>query len=635
MSTKVQTALAARISAKPQSAARPEGLSHDECRSVVATFISLFEGLYAHLPQKRASYGHDPVQRLRLLEQRLDAIDEDEFHQSMAEIVTDLRDAHTRYIGPAHVEGDVAFLPILVERYRDRLGDHYIVSKVFAADKAEERDFVDCGLVPEVEVTHWNGMPIARAVDRHAERETGGRPDARRARALESLTLRPLRYALPPYEDWVTVSYVGSDGQPGEVRLTWRFAREADLPRATLVGDPARLAYAGDPAAETARRVKKMLFASDKWYAAKAGKTPALRASLAARASEGSWFTGRFQDAVAARVVDTASGKFGHLRLWSFDVNDDDGYIAEVIDLLRALPRQGLIIDLRGNPGGLVWAAERLLQLFTPNLVTPTNFSILATDLTRSIAAAPQSRQQLEPWRHSLESAVSTGEWYSRGVPLTPPERCNDIGQRYPGPVVSIVDANTYSSGDLFAAGFVDHRIGTLISVDDATGAGGANVWYAHDVFRALEGTPAMPRPLPDGVTFTIAFRRAMRVGGIAGAGIEDVGVAGHLRQALTKLDLTASNKDLMAYCGRLLASETFTDLVVSAADGILTIQTTNLDRVDVYADNCPTASPYSANRRGPFTKTIELDRTWSEIEVIGYTGSIRRQCRKLRPSDE
>ena len=45
--------------------------------------------------------------------------------------------------------------------------------------------------------------------------------------------------------------------------------------------------------------------------------------------------------------------------------------------LLSRLPPDGLIVDLRGNPGGLVWAAERLLQLFTPHPVTTTRFSMV------------------------------------------------------------------------------------------------------------------------------------------------------------------------------------------------------------------------------------------------------------------
>ena len=416
------------------------------------------------------------------------------------------------------------------------------------------------------------------------------------------------------------------------MRLEWRFAHEGDEPRSAHVDGPARYAYAGDPAAEAARRVKKMLWAPDKWLEAREGKPPPLKASKAVRRPGDGWLTGRFQDAVAARVVDTPSGGFGHLRLWSFDISDDDGFIAEVIALLDKLPRKGLVVDLRGNPGGLIWAAERLLQLFTPNEVSPTRFSILATDLTRTMVAAPQSRRRLEPWRRSLEYAVKSGEQYSRGVPLTPPARCNDIGQRYPGPVVAIVDANTYSSGDLFAAGFVDNRIGTLVSADDATGAGGANVWTPRDVSRALEGTPAMLQPLPRGISFTIAFRRAIRVGGVAGTGIEDLGVSGHLRHQLTKQDLTQGNRDLLGFCGRLLASEAFTDLIVRASGDSLRIQATNLDRIDVYADGRPVGPPSEADRLGTSTIDRTLAGRWSEIEVIGYAGSVRRQRRVLGP---
>ena len=68
------------------------------------------------MPQKRASYGQDPIQRLRALNQRLDEMQDTEFHRNMAEIITQLRDAHTRYLGPQAIGGKVAVLPFLVER---------------------------------------------------------------------------------------------------------------------------------------------------------------------------------------------------------------------------------------------------------------------------------------------------------------------------------------------------------------------------------------------------------------------------------------------------------------------------------------------------------------------------------------
>jgi hypothetical protein len=41
-----------------------------------------------------------------------------------------------------------------------------------------------------VVVTHWNGVPIARAVMRHAARTGGSNDAARRARGVERLTFR-------------------------------------------------------------------------------------------------------------------------------------------------------------------------------------------------------------------------------------------------------------------------------------------------------------------------------------------------------------------------------------------------------------------------------------------------------------
>jgi hypothetical protein len=602
------------------AAAPPEPLDLEERRAVVEGFVTLLDGLYAHLPQKRAAYGQDPVQRLRVLGQRLGALDEPEFHRAMFEIVTALRDGHTRYIGPEHVAGEVAFLPLLVERCTEPDGEHVVVSKVFAADPAEAQALDGAGFRPGVEVTHWNGVPIGRALVVYGERETGGRPDARRARALESLTLRALRFQPPPDEDWVVVSFRDAAGAARAVRLSWRHARESDAPRALAVEGEARLAYAGDGAAEAVRRVKKMLFAPAAWHA----DTVAPRAA-GAEAAE-------LRDALSAREVTCAAGTVAYLRLWSVDVRDDDGYLDAVRRLLADLPRRGLILDLRGNPGGLIWAAERLLQFFTPEPVSPTRFVLRATDLTRALARAPQGRTLFEGWRGSLEAALASGDTYSRAIALTPPERCNDIGQVYPGPVVAVVDARTYSAGDLFAAGFVDHRVGPLVAVDEATGAGGANVWYDRDVMSALAGTSRAFPPLPKGVSFTVAFRRALRVGGVEGTEIEDAGVRGQFRHPLTRRDLTEGNEDLIAFCGRLLAGEEATDLEVRPEPGGIAVETLNLDRIEVYADDRPLGPPIAVDRAGRSRLHVAA-ADWSQLEVRGFTGALRRQLRRLGPS--
>ena len=106
---------------------------------------------------------------------------------------------------------------------------------------------------------------------------------------------------------------------------------------------------------------------------------------------------------------------------------------------------------------------------------------------------APQNRRELGPWRRTLLEAIGTGEVYSQSVTITPFERCNDIGQVYGGPVVAVVDPTTYSAADLFAAGFADNGLGTVVSVGRATGAGGANVWRVDTLNSVLAGTPHQP----------------------------------------------------------------------------------------------------------------------------------------------
>lgn len=602
-------------------------LTESKRLELIDTFLALLEGLYAHLPLKRAMYALDPLQRLRLLGKGAADMEESAFNYELAGIITRLRDAHTRYVGPTRYAGSVATLPFLVESYGRLPTTRYIVSKV-----ASDRSLIgDRSFVPGVELLWWNGVPIDRAVDVYADLETAGRPDSRRARALESLTLRSLQYGPPPDERWVVVGYRDLNRTEREVKIPWRVVRPG---RASTAGR-ARIAsarrYALDPARESARRAKKLLFAWTMWDAERRAVAPTPRRRARTGSSGKEWIDTRFQDAVAASPVTTSSGKFGYMRLWTFDVADDGPYLEEVIRLLGKLPHQGLIIDLRANPGGLIWAAERLLQLFGPQPISPTRFSLLATPLTRAMARAGQNEAELGPWRASLEEALATGEPYSLALPITPPELCNDIGQVYGGPVVAVVDANTYSAGDLFAAGFYDNGLGILVTVGEATGGGGANVWWPDQVQEALLGTGEFEQlPLPAGTGYSISVRRATRGAGEAvGAPIEDVGVRGHRLYAMTRTDLIEGNRDLLNFCGRLLASSPSTLLqIASVGKGAPTVRVTTrgLDRLDFYLDGRPAGWREVVD--GP--TTLDLPQGWHGLELQGYAADQLRQRRRL-----
>ncbi len=609
-------------------------LGRTEQEQVVEAFIRLLDGLYAHLPLKRSMYGLDPIQRLRLLQQQLDAswLDADltavEFHSRLAAIITGLRDAHTRYVGPSFLEGRIAMLPFLVEAYGPWSAPRYIVSKMLqdpGSASSEPGPFRE-----GVEIATWNAVPMDRAVNRHADEETGGRPDSRRVRALESMTLRALQFGPAPDELWVDIGYLDLDGRRQTERVTWRVVEPGSASTTGRgAGGEAGHRFAIDPVSEVHRHAKKLLFKPDVWYADATQTVPS--PDGAADVADGEWIPTPMRDVLAAKVVPSRGRRLGYLRLWSFDVADDDAYLAEVVRILGLLPDRGLIIDLRANPGGLIWAAERMLQLFTPHPVAPNGFSLLSSALTRELANAGQNRPDFDPWTTSLRDAVSTGELYSAAVPITPPERCNDIGQVYGGPVVAIADPNTYSAGDLFAAGFVDNGIGRLVCVGAATGGGGANVWTARDVSRALLGTPHEIGELPAGIDYTMSVRRATRSGPAVGTSIEDVGVHGtETSYAMTHRDLTDSNGDLISHAAKVLLALPWTSMTAtppSAEGEPLTVRTRGVEMLDLLVDGAFRPSREVTGR----TTRFELDGGWSTVEVHGRANGRLVQRRVLR----
>jgi hypothetical protein len=608
----------------------PGTLTTEERLQLIDGIELVLEGIYTHLPLKRARYGFDPVQRLRILRSQLEELGDDAFHVELADIVTRLRDAHTRYAGPAALAGKVAALPFLVEMFGPASDPTYVVTKVAAG--------LDTSFKPGVVLEYWNGVPIDRAVLRHGEQEVGGRPDSLRAWAVQSLTLRSLRYGSPPDEHWVVVGFRtvpagGGQGQAREIKVPWRVidpTAVAPPPADAATGaaaEAARRARAVDPAAEDIRRAKVLLFAPHALTGQQASAPAPVRRRSRRRSLTAEIIPTELTGTLKVMKLTAGDDEFGYLRIYGFDTLPGP-FIAELLRLVPLLPDRGLVIDIRSNPGGYIWAAERALQLFTPAHIEPTRFSVLATPFARRIATIGPLALDLGPWRASLDATVRNGELYAQTIPITDPAACNDLGQQYGGPVVLVGDSTTYSSGDLFSAGFVDNGIGPFICVGSATGAGGANVTTYADLRQDLAGSPAALPLLPDGIGMSLSFRRATRSGPSEGLPIEDVGVEG-TPYAMTRDDLLADNRDLIAACIEELRNLPFSRLspTVDTAARTIQVTTAGLDRVDMLVDGHPGTSQ-------PVQGTDPVDLTYpagaGTIELTGFDGDEVRQRRRL-----
>jgi len=564
-----------------------DGLSQDGRIALVDQALVLIEQNYVHRPLKESLYAINPVRKLRLLREELLNSSESSFegdigfHRKLLRIFLSTRDLHMNYHLPSPFKESTVYLPFLVEDYFDPNDSptqrRFLVSRV-VGDAADS-------LATGVEITRWNGTPIEKAVEINGERFAGSNREASRARGLETLTVRPLLQSLPPDEDFVVVEFKKSDGELGEARFDWMvFSPDtADMPAMSELDELTASVQGIDLEQTMVRWVKKVLFAPE-------AVAEATRMSRRSTAAQSQGLQSLLPDALEAKAIELGSQEeYGYLRIRTFSVGDVDQFVREFVRLVEQLPQNGLIIDVRGNGGGIIPAGEQILQVLTPRRITPTLFQMLVTPLNRTIA---EELDGLAQWRKSMRQAVQSGAVFSQGFPITSPEKANEIGQRYFGPVTLITDALCYSTTDIFAAGFQDHEIGTIIGIDNNTGAGGANVW-THDWLSKNLPNLEDYTDLPSNAGMRVSMLRTVRVGKSNGTVLEDFGVVPDLLHPMTKNDLLEGNVDLLAKAAEVLNEQPVRRLVAEVVIDqddipIITIDSDGIDRVDLYEGTRP-----------------------------------------------
>src|SRR5262245_20559063 len=498
---------------------------------IVQQAIMLLEGFYAHLPLKRAMYAVDPLQRLRLLRYRLPSFNSDRaFHAEMTDIFMSLRDRHTYYSLPAPFTLAAAWLPFKVESYYDGKCRRYLVAHV--APGFRRSTFRE-----GIELLYWNGVPIARAVELAGARSAGNSPEARHALGLQILTARALETDPLPDAEWVTIRYRTLHGRADETRVEWAVTPQPLSPTA----------------AQKRADIFKFLFASDvlKFEGKRRSRLTGLES--------------RLPNIFRARIVRTSYGSFGYIRIFSFFVDDPDELVSEFVRLikLKIFPQNGLIIDVRDNPGGRTAAAEMLLQLISPlHPIMPERVYFANTPHILKLCQLQKSNRQegprgLQPWIDSVKRAMETSAMFSANFPRNDERKCNSMTtQKYPGRVVVITNALTYSAAEFFAAGFQDHG-GKILGVDRVTGGGGANMRTHHQLRKYFKKALASPfRALPRNVGLSVAYRRSQRVRAHAGIDVEDFGIKPNCFHCMSPNDILNRNVDLINCAASHLVEE-------------------------------------------------------------------------------
>ena len=467
----------------------------------------------------------------------------------------------------------------------------------------------------------WNGVPIARAIEINGESQAGSNPNARFARGLDNLTIRPLNSSLPPDEHWVDILYRAKNGVVASHREYWLVHKTSDADAPSTPHSRKRAAM--DLKRTRILEVKKKLYPRDN------------AATL-----------GSIKDVLYA-VKKTVNGQtLGYVRLFSFDVDDARQFLKAFTNLItkEGFPQDGLILDVRGNPGGNIRAAESLLQLFTPHRVEPELFEFINTPLNFQICKSAPPVWDLKRWLPSIGDSVLTGATYSAGFPLT----LEPVVQRHRSGLLRSGRAH-HRRAVVQRDGHLRRRVSgqrsrTVLGTSGNTGAGGANFWSLDDLLRAQKKDPKSPfKTLPKGAEMIVAMRRSIRVGPFAGSPLEEFGVSPDELHLMTKRDILEDNVDLLARAARIIRQQPSFRLSVTpvsrkGAREIVVKATSKLpsskarrriSRVDVYVESSAPAFHRRSRRRG----AVDAGHDRQEGQQAGNSGSrgvgsSRQACR-------
>lgn len=507
------------------------GLSIADRRFVTSQITTMINNFYVHLPLKTASMGVSPAQQYLLLLDDVPLIRTDnEFFSRLIGITKGLRDRHTCVKLPQPWSSMIAYLPFISESCWENGRRLLIVSKILST-------FEDPYFVAGVEITHWNGVPISAFIESLSWNSDGANPYARIALALRSLTLRPLAYMLPPSEDWVTLTYV-AHGEFRSITFPWRVY----LPNTGSGAQKASVEPTGTAIAVQGVD-KATLLVNSGWAD--------LFSATQQRSAVEDGVTSTLQDNLTFRIAETSSGTFGYIRIFSFQADDTERFVADFANMLASMPQSGLILDVRANPGGTIPSGEALLPLLTTKPVQPEKLSFRGTGSVRQVCS---SSSYFTDWVRSLDLVLETGDVFSQGFPISDLTKTSKFAGLFRGPVVLIIDALCYSTTDFFAAGFQDNDVGKIIGVDPVTGAGGANVWTLSQLAGyARAGGSYDLSELPLGIDMSISVRRSTRVGRNDGLPLEGLGVRADLLYRPTRRDVLGQNEDLIEYAASVL----------------------------------------------------------------------------------
>lgn len=477
-----------------------------------------------------------------------------DFHLQIVRLFMSLNDLHTVYQPPPQIAFTAAALGVTIKRFYTKPGDQprFLITDILPGLAAKNQ-----GLSRDATVLSIDGIPTFKLAMSLGEASYAANDAARLRVGTVALTTRSLAIDAVPTSPFATLQLY-KKRKRFSIRLPWRYTT---LTNPLLIEVMTRQLLP-HPVLENIEESTKEEVLPPKTVSLRNEKGPIVTVISVPKP---------FDIFISAYVRKTSVGLVAVLRFASFNLDISQPLAILLQATVAAFPTNvvGLVVDVRQNPGGFPSFAKFVTELYSDVEIPPIPLQLRASSLTAkvlqqgaSINISNNIARAFLAFAPALSSALRAGEPFAApagnifgfrsgntnsSVPFMPFPRAKQI---FFGPVITLSDAATYSSGDIFAALQVDTGASLLVGTDAVTGGGGAST----NSYRQLKGAfPTLLKPLPKNVGFTTAIGRFFRLGLRSGQFVEAFGVGVDVLHYETRNDIMKDDEDLFEFVGQKL----------------------------------------------------------------------------------
>ena len=526
--------------------------------SIIDISIIILRDIHPHRNIHTKMLRADPVpllQRLRTDVTTSKPMSNFAFYLRMWTIFTGIRDFHTLF-GPFVLRDTEAFLPFAVGDYYVKPGSapRFVLLDVAIGFKPANMQFKK-----GVEIVTWDGRPVQQAVLRGASSSSATNVGARLRVGIASLTWRQLARGSFPNKESVVIGFRESESMKGpilKITVKWIFTRPfPDTPLPPQSSERLVSLSASESLEDYTLDPEHQDYAKDGF---KEGQMEAAERQT----SSGVEITPvKVRDCArhifSADIIRTDSATFGRIVMFTFTTSPFL-LAEEYLRLLNILPKSGLVLDIRGNGGGVFFNEFVMLFPITKKEFAPTSFALRVTSFTKRAVekTTGEGDGALGRFKESTIAAFKAGRPFSAPRTLYNETRFRGFTGNIklrgvsPRPTIVLTDGRTYSAAEDMTALVRDNDLGYVVGVDLSTGGGASTT----------SGIQRLPQEfleeIPDLQTSDIGVStsvlKLLRTGKRKGKNFEFVGVKPDERYFLTRRDRTGSEEEFMNFLGNM-----------------------------------------------------------------------------------